>query len=126
MSIYSCGVQTPRMKGPCVLWKRHTEFGPVSSRRHRSISIENQDTPTLREWRRILEVGLDNGVQLSALEVAQLSGRTNLHSVVGYGLGSRFTKLRRSIFAERGVTNDNHRRSAAASHKIVEDMRSVL
>jgi hypothetical protein len=120
---YACGVQTPQMKGPCVKWKHHVDY---ADRHHRAATPVNEETPRLRQFRRIVEVGLDNGVQLSYVEIAELMDHPNVRSVASYGLGSRYTKLRQRIFAERGIEVDNHRRSVEQSAKIVEDVRMSL
>lgn len=122
-----CGEKTPRMKGPCVLPQAHlTHQAWRDNRAHRSAPSENEDTPKLSEFRRVVETGLDNGVQLSYLEIGEIIGGRDLRIVREYGLGSRYTKLRQKIFKERGVKPDGHRRTAAQSAKIVADMRSVL
>ena len=124
MSQWQCGYQSPRMKGPCVLWKNHLNY--EWSQNHRSARSTNQDTPKLREFRRIVLAGLDRGVQLSYVEIGELMNHPNLRSVSNYGLGSRYTKLRQELYAERGVKPRTTGRTPEQSAKIVADMREVL
>lgn len=117
-----CGVQTPRMKGPCEKWRGH-ETASWDDGRHRSAPSENYDTPKLREFARVVNEALDHGVQLSYVEIAEVMGHKNVRSVAHYGMGGRFTKLRDRIYREHGVTPDNHRRSAEQSAAIVANIR---
>lgn len=122
-----CGVQAPRMKGPCVRPKAHlTHPAWASDRSHRSGTPANFDTPRLRQFRRIVNAALDHGIQLSYVEIAELMGHPNIRSVSNYGLGSRYTRLRQQMYEERGVKPKPGMRSAEASAKIVADMREVL
>lgn len=124
---WQCGEQTPRMKGPCVLWKDHYSAVNPSLSAHRSAGGPvNEETPRLRQFARIVNAGLDHGVQLSYVEIAELMGHPNLRSVRNYGLGSRYTKLRQKIFRERGVVPDNHRRSLQQSIVVVQSMQEVM
>lgn len=78
---------------------------------HRSHHGVNEDTPRLREFARIVNESLDQGVQLSYVEIMRVMGHPNLHSVARYGPGSRYTKLRQRIYKERGITVDRRRRT---------------
>lgn len=94
-----CGVQTPRMKGPCAKWVGHLKY----DEKHASRSPDNEDTPRLRQFAEIVNAGLDQGVQYTYLEIAEMMGHPNLRSVEQYGLGARYTRLRQKIYSERGV-----------------------
>lgn len=126
MSEWQCGVQTPRMKGPCVLWKHHAASPWIESKVHRSRSPVNENTPRLTQFAHIVNTALDHGVQLSYVEIGELMDHPNPRSVAQYGLGSRYTKLRQKIYRERGIVPDGHRRSVEQSAKIVAEMKGVL
>lgn len=107
---WECGVQTPRMKGPCAKYKSHMESN-WDDHTHKARSPVNEDTPRLRQFAGIVNRALDEGVQLSYVEIARVMGHPNLRSVASYGLGSRYTKLRQKIYRERGIVPDRRRRT---------------
>jgi hypothetical protein len=88
---WQCGVQTARMKGPCVLWKEHIASGWPGAQNHESARVINE------------------GVHLSYVEIGEIMGHPNPRSVAQYGLGSRYTKLRQKIYRERGIAREEWR-----------------
>lgn len=105
---WQCGERTPRMKGPCVLMRNHADHPMWRS--HRSYSPDdNEDTPKLREFARIVNAGLDDGIQLTYAEVATIMGHPNPRGVTMYGPGARYTRLRQKIYHERGVVASRKR-----------------
>jgi hypothetical protein len=106
---WQCGVQTARMKGPCVLWKEHIASGWPGAQNHESARVINEDTPRLRQFAGIVNRALDEGVHLSYVEIGEIMGHPNPRSVAQYGLGSRYTKLRQKIYRERGIAREEWR-----------------
>lgn len=122
-----CGVQTPRMTGPCHRPKAHlTHDAWRRDRSHRAQTGANEDTPRMREFKRIVNAALDRGLQLSYVEIAELMNHPNLRSVSNYGLGARYTRMRQRIYKERGIVPKPGMRSPEASAKVVADMRGVI
>ncbi len=100
---WQCGFPSKKMKGPCALYTGH--HGGHESRR----TQVNEDTPRMKEFARIVNAALDDGVYLSYVEIAEIMGHPNLRSVAQYGLGSRYTKLRQKIYAARGIKREEWR-----------------
>lgn len=125
----TCGRITPRTGRPCGRPRGHdrTSYPGTWGQEYlkcRPVALDHEDTPRLRQFRRVVELGLDHGVQLGYMEIAELMGM-NVRSVAQSGPGARYTRLRARIYKERGVVPDGHRRSAEQSLRVVEDMRAA-
>lgn len=120
-----CGVLTKRGK-PCGDWPGHDtrEYYPTP---HRAGESKNEDTPKLNLFKKIVTIGLDHGILLSYVEIAEIMDHPNVRSVAQYGLGARYTRLRQKMYKEAGLKAGTFQpRTIEQSTKIIADVKGVL